>query len=117
MGRVRRKFDSEFKLDIVRQILSGEATQSKICREHALSPNAVRRWIDAFESGQEIKDQPSAREKQLERENKALMAKVGELVMQVDHLKKLDSYLSQLKKGSTSVITAKNLKQSRGAAK
>ena len=109
MGKVRRKFDAAFKVQIVQEILSGQTTQSKACREHQLSPTAVKRWIDKYQSGQAIEDRPNPRERQLEEEVRRLKAKVGELVMQIDVLKKLDDFVRQRKNATSSVVTASNL--------
>jgi cell division protein FtsB len=47
----------------------------------------------------------------LEKENEKLKAKIGELVMEIDLLKKFQKYMEKQKKLDTSVITAKNLDQ------
>ena len=109
MGKVRRKFDAAFKVQLVQEILSGQTTQSKACRDHQLSPTAVKRWIDKFQTGQPIEDRPSRRERHLEEEVRNLKAKVGELVMQIDVLKKLDDFVRQRKNATSSVVTASNL--------
>jgi transposase-like protein len=87
MGKIRRRFDANFKLEIVKQIISGEATQSQICREYQLSPNAIRRWMEKFEAGESLQSLPTMREKALEKEVKELKTMVGELVMPIEHLK------------------------------
>ena len=50
-------------------------------------------------------------------ENERLKAKIGELTMQIDLLKKLEAFARQMRKEDTSVITAKNLAQFQGGAK
>lgn len=67
--------------------------------------------------GTEFQDTPSKRERELERENQELKAKIGELVMEVDVLKKMELYAQRLKKLNTSVITASNLDQFKRPAK
>lgn len=39
-----RAFSREFKLDIVRQIASGEKRMAQRCREHNLAESLVNRW-------------------------------------------------------------------------
>jgi len=56
-----------------------------------------------------IEDRPSPRERQLEDEVRRLKSKVGELVMQIDVLKKLDDFVRQRKNATSSVVTASNL--------
>lgn len=42
-----RTFSRKFKLDIVRQIASGEKRVAQICREHSLAESLVNRWRKA----------------------------------------------------------------------
>jgi hypothetical protein len=64
-----------------------------------------------------IVDRPSSRERQLEAENEKLKAKIGDLVMQMDHIKKLQAWVQRKRNADISVITAKNLDQFRKPAK
>ena len=54
---------------------------------------------------------------QLEAENQKLKAKIGELVMQNEQLKKLRAYAQRLRSADTSVITERNLDQYRKGSK
>jgi transposase len=47
--RAKRSFDREFKLQVVRQLLSGERRLAQLCREHQLSETLVRRWKEQYE--------------------------------------------------------------------
>jgi hypothetical protein len=62
-------------------------------------------------------EKPSKRERQLEADNEKLKAKIGELILEMDHLKKWQNWVQQRKSADTSVITAKNLDQFRKPAK
>lgn len=45
----KRSFSFEFKLDVVRRLLAGEATPSELAREHGLSsPKLVENWARAY---------------------------------------------------------------------
>lgn len=44
MPRVRRSFSSEFKAQVVLQLLSGEASTAELCRKHGLKPNLIALW-------------------------------------------------------------------------
>jgi transposase len=45
----RRSFTFEFKLEVVRRFVSGEATASELAREHDLaSPKQVESWVRVF---------------------------------------------------------------------
>ena len=49
VSRPKRSFDREFKLQVVRQLLTGEKRLSQLCREHQLSETLVRRWKEQYE--------------------------------------------------------------------
>ena len=50
VSRPKRSFEREFKLQIVRQLLSGERRLAQLCREHQLSATLVRRWKEQYET-------------------------------------------------------------------
>lgn len=50
VARPRRSFDREFKLQVVRQWISGEKSLALLCREHQLSESMVRRWREQYET-------------------------------------------------------------------
>ena len=116
MGKDRRKFESPFKKQLVQQIEAGGLTRMQAARTHQLSPSLIDRWRKQFREDKLV-DRPSNRERQLEAENEKLKAKIGDLVMQNDQLKKLQDYAQRLKNANTSVITAKNLDQFRKGSK
>ena len=45
-----RNHSREFKLNIVRQLASGEKRPAQICREHNLAPSMVARWRQEYET-------------------------------------------------------------------
>jgi len=49
VSRPKRSFGREFKLQVVRQLTSGEARLSQLCREYRLSETLVRRWREQYE--------------------------------------------------------------------
>jgi transposase-like protein len=116
MGRIRRKYETEFKRQLVGQIEAGEITVREAAREHQLSRSLIEYWRKQYQNNALI-DRPSKRERQLEAENEKLKAKIGDLVMQMDHIKKLQAWVQQKRNADTSVITAKNLDQFRKPAK
>ena len=87
MGKIRRKFEVEFKRRLVEQIETGQMTLSAAARQYQISPSVIQRWRTQYEANQLV-DRPSSRERALEAENERLKAKVGDLVMQIDHQKK-----------------------------
>jgi len=45
----KRSFAFEFKLEVVRRFVAGEATAIELAREHGLSsPRLVRNWVRAY---------------------------------------------------------------------
>ena len=108
MGKIRRKFEAEFKRQLIAQIEAGQVTIGQAAREHQLSRQAIYNWLDQYRKNT-LTDRPSQRERQLEAENEKLKAKIGGLVMEMEHLKKLQAWVQQRKNADTSVITAKNL--------
>ena len=116
MGKIRRKFETEFKRQLIAQIEAGQTTIGQAARDHQISRSVIERWRVHYHNNALV-DRPSSRERQLEAENEKLRAKVGELVMQMDHLKKLQAWVQRRKNADTSIITAKNWDQFRKPAK
>jgi transposase len=48
-ARPKRSFDREFKLQVVRQLVSGEKRLAQICREYDLCQTLVRHWRSLYE--------------------------------------------------------------------
>ena len=90
MGKIRRKFEPEFKRQMVEQVETGQVTMAQAAREYQISRSLIERWRKQYRSNvSALADQPSRQERQLEAENEKLKAKIGDLVMQIEHLKKL----------------------------
>lgn len=45
-----RTFSREFKLDVCRQVATGERRPSQVCREHGLTESLVLRWRHEYEA-------------------------------------------------------------------
>jgi transposase-like protein len=116
MGKIRRKFDVQFKIKICEVVRGGLATVAEVCREYQISRNTVDRWLAAFDEGT-LTGRSSSRERELERENERLKAKVGELTMQIDILKKIDDWKRRERSVASSIITEENLAQFQRPAK
>jgi transposase-like protein len=116
MGKIKRKFDVQFKTSVVQAIQTGTHTLKEICQEHQLQRQTVDRWIERFSLGK-LTERPSLREKMLEKEVDKLKSKIGDLVMQIDLLKKFHEELARKKSVDSSVITARNLVQFQQAVK
>jgi len=116
MGKIRRKFETEFKRQLIARIEAGEMTAQEAARKHQLSRSLIEYWREQYRTNALV-DRPSKRERQLEAENEKLKAKIGDLVMQMDYIKKLHDWVQRTRNADSSVITAKNLDQFRKPAK
>ena len=116
MGKIRRKFEAEFKRQLIVQVEAEHKTVAQAAREQQISRSLIDRWRSQYHNNALV-DRPSSRERQLEAENEKLKAKIGDLVMQMDHIKKLQVWVQRQRNADTSVITAKNLDQFRKPAK
>jgi len=45
----KRVFSREFKLVVIRQLVTGEKRLAQLCREHTLCESLVRRWHEQYE--------------------------------------------------------------------
>jgi transposase-like protein len=91
----RRQFTAEFKTKIVLEILREEKPIGDIAAEHGISPNQLRNWkIEFLEkaskafSESKMEKELHAKGKAMDEERNDLMAKVGQLTIENDWLKK-----------------------------
>jgi len=96
MVRKRRTFTSEFKADVVLQLLSGEKSMAAVCREHRLNLQMVSRWKREFlENAASIFDQKkpySGNQDRIAELERAL----GRKTLELDIAKKASSILERL---------------------
>ena len=116
MGKTRRKFEVGFKRQVVEEVESGLITKHGAARKYEISDGVIERWMSKYHAGT-LTDKPSNEEKALKAENERSKAKVGELIMQIDILKKMEDYARQKRREDTCVITGKNLAEFQGGAK
>lgn len=57
-----RTFTREFKLDVCRQIASGQKRIAQVCREHQLGETVLLRWRKEYEARGEAAFTPKAAE-------------------------------------------------------
>lgn len=115
MGKRRRMFAVEFKRQVVEEIASGLATTAEAARKYDLSQGVIDRWKAKARAGTLI-EKPTTEEKSLRAENERLKAKIGDLTMQIDLLKKLEASARRKRSEDSSVITANSLAALRGGA-
>lgn len=116
MGKIRRKFDIQFKIQVCQAIETGTHTVLSICQDHQLQRPVVEGWMKRYVSGA-LSAKSGNREAELERENEKLKAKIGELTMTIDLLKKVEAWKRQRIDVNSSIITSKNLAQYREPVK
>ena len=89
--RQRRKFRSEFKLKVIKEALRERLTLSELSSKYELHPNQISNWKNEFlEKAATIMDSKSSRqlENEQELELSKLYAKIGQLQIENDFLKK-----------------------------
>jgi len=83
----KRKYTSQFKVNLAIQYLKGGKSQAEICRENSINPNLLNKWVGQFQ------DQASSifeRGKQNEHEKKVekLERIIGKQTVEIDFLKR-----------------------------
>lgn len=91
----RRTYSAEFKTKLVLELLREEKQLGEIAHQHDISPNQLRNWKKEFlenasKAFSENKKEKEARDKEREMGEQLheLMAKVGQLTIENDWLKK-----------------------------
>lgn len=115
MGKIRRKFDLQFKIRVAEAVESGAAEVSALCREQQLSRTVVDRWVEKLREG--TLGAKASRERELARQVEKLQSKVGELTMQIDLLKKVADWKRQQTNDDTLIITSRSLDRSQPRAR
>lgn len=91
MKKPRRKFSKDFKLKVVLEALKERSTAKELCEKYELHPNQISSWKREFlEKAAQVMDSPHPKqaEEELEKEKAKLYAKIGQLQMEVEYLKK-----------------------------
>lgn len=90
MSKKRRKFTAQFKLKVILEALKEREGLSEIAQKYEIHPNQISRWKSEFLANAASYMGPSQKSKSLESESqlKELYAKIGQLQMELDFLKK-----------------------------
>jgi transposase-like protein len=85
----KRTFSREFKLHVVRQLVSGEKRFAQLCREHGLCQTLLRRWREQYEQRGENAwlDQDAAVEPDAQARIAALEAALGRATLENEFLR------------------------------
>lgn len=96
----RRKFDPEFKVRVVLEMISGQKGLAQASREYEIKDSVLSRWKQEFlEKAAEVFEQPKA-DHQTEEKIAELEQMVGRLTMQLDMAKKVLRYSDTARKGN-----------------
>lgn len=112
----KRQFDIGFKRQVVQEVESGNISLSAAGRKYELSPNLINQWRDKFRGGA-LSDQPTKRERELEKELERYKVLLAEAHADREFLKKAQDYARRLRRQDTAVITGQNIDQFRTGSK
>ncbi len=92
------------KADLVLEIIKGQKTIVDAAREYDLKQSEIQKWIETFlEYGRQgLRVNPKNAESSVEEELKAHREKIGELVPQIDVLRKAKKLLEDSEEGNSS---------------
>ena len=86
----RRQFSPQFKAKVAIEAIRGELTLAQIAKKYDVHPNMIANWkrLLTQEAACVFAKGPSAHDKTSEVEVKELHAKIGQLTIETDFLKK-----------------------------
>jgi len=92
-----QRWTANRKTEVVLEIIKGQKTLVDAARSYDLKQSEIQGWLDTFlESGRRgLKTNPKSVEASHESDLKAHREKIGELVLQIDVLKKAKAILSE----------------------
>ncbi len=89
MKKQRRKFSKEFKLQVVLEALKERLTLNDLSQKYELHPNQISAWKQDFlNKAEQVFSSPAPDSPDKESETERLYAKIGQLQMEVEFLKK-----------------------------
>lgn len=98
-----KRWTSKRKSAVVLDILSGKTTAAAVARQHDLTVAEIEEWkarfLDAAEEG--LRSNPRDVKAKWEAEKKDLFAKIGELTLDIEVLKKTDDILRREEEGES----------------
>lgn len=91
MKKQRRKFTKEFKLKVILEALKERSTMKELCQKYELYPTQVSNWKQEFlDKAMATMDSKEVKkiESDIEKEKEKLYAKIGQMQMEIEFLKK-----------------------------
>jgi transposase-like protein len=92
-----QRWTAKRKAAVVLDLIRGKTTAADAARQHGLTVAELEQWKDDFltQGTEALRSHPRVREAQWEAEKQRLQAKVGELALEVDVLKKAHRILGK----------------------
>lgn len=116
MGKIKRKYDIEFKKRIVGFVDSGQSTLTQVASEHQISAGLIVKWRRQIREGSLVAG-PTGRERALEAELVRYRELCGKQAFEIDLLKKIHEDLRRSREERQSVVTSSTLDPSKKGAK
>jgi len=112
----QRSFSSDFKRQVIEELLSGVSTPAQLSRRHEISSGLLYHWKKQYAKGGFGKE--ASKEAALEERVRQLEQMLGKTYLEVEFLKKaLQRNFEQSRKKGSSLPTTENCsKASRGGA-
>ena len=90
----RRKFTSEFKTELVLEVLSGTTSQAELCQRHHLNEDQLSKWKQQFlEKAPSLFESVDKQSSDAEKRIAHLEQLVGRMAVALDIQKKLLTWL------------------------
>jgi len=95
--RKNRRYTTEFKAQVVLEIISGAKTQAEVARQHRIKPDLIGRWRRQFlENASTIFERGTKRNGEAEVRIAELERALGKKTMELEVAKKASSIFRQL---------------------
>jgi transposase-like protein len=92
-----QRWTAKRKVAVVLDLIRGKTTAADAARQHGLTVAEIEQWKEDFlsQGTEALRSHPRDREAQWEAEKQRLQAKIGELTLEVDVLKKVHRILGK----------------------
>jgi transposase len=89
MKKERRKFTSAFKAKVAIEAIKEDKTIQELASKHGVHPSQITTWKKEFLDNASLVFDSKRQESKDESKDKTLFAKIGELQIEIDFLKKV----------------------------
>jgi len=95
MGRPRRRFTREFKLEALRQVVESRRSQAEVARELGVNPETLYRWTREFRQDPSQSFPGNGKSKDRDKEVEQLQRDNARLRAENAFLKKVSAYFAK----------------------